>query len=142
MSDFYDAGKHGAIIAIPFGVINAVTSAAAVDLTEASIAQGTLAIMPHSGSVVGISVSASAAVSAGEVDFQAHKDSTEFPQTGFPNPTLNTTYTNESYASIRPGVLTFDAGDGIGISYDSATDAAPTNTNDYSAILFVQLDPN
>jgi len=46
----------------------------------------------------------------------------------------------ESYASVRRGALTFAAGEGIGVSYSSTTDAAPTNTNDYDALLFVAFD--
>ena len=65
------------------------------------------------------------------------------PQTGYPNPGLNsTTAVRESYASIRPGILTFSAGEGLGVSYTTSTDCAPTDSNDYAVALFVQFDPN
>lgn len=143
MGDEFDAGKYGAIVSIPYAVANAVTNKTNEDMLING-ATGGLAVMPHGGSVVGISVQASAAVSAGTVNFRAHKDSTEFAQSGYPNPELSSTAgsTQQVYGSIRPGVLTFSAGEGIGLSYTSTTDAAPTNTNDYDALLFVQLDPN
>lgn len=142
-NDYYHE-KFGAFLALPFGIANAVTAAAAVDLHYSDIVMNnTLFIPPASGSVVGISVAASAEVTAGSVSFAAHKDGTEFTQTGYPNPTLNTTAatTQESYVNVRPGVLTFAAGEGLGVSYTSSTDCAPTNTNDYAVTLFVQLDP-
>lgn len=144
MGDEFNAGKYGAIVALEYGVANAVTNKTAEDLTVGAPGAGTLYTMPKSGSVVGISIRASAAVTAGTVSFAAQKDGTEFAQTGFPNPTLNSTAgtSQESYASIRPGVLTFDADEALGVSYTSSTDMAPTNTNDFDVLLFVQLDPN
>ena len=145
MGDEFNAGKYGAIVALDFGVANAVTNKTNEDLTFSDATyNNTLVNMPKGGSVIGISVHASAAVTAGTVSFAAHKDGTEFAQSGFPNPTLNSTAgtSQESYASIRPGILTFSADEALGVSYTSATDAAPTNTNDYSAVLWVQLDPN
>lgn len=142
MGDEFNAGKYGAVVPIPMGVLNAVTNQSATDLTVADVGQNTKSVMPKSGSVVGISVQASAEVTAGTATFRAHKDGTEFAQSGYPAPVLNATNTQQSYVSLRPGVLTFSAGEGIGISYASTTDMAPTNTNDYSAILWVQLDPN
>ena len=145
MGDEFDAGKFGAVVALQFGVANAVTNKTAEDLVASDASGNTGGVlMPKSGSVVGISVKASAAVTAGSVSFAAHADGTEFAQTGFPNPTLNSTtgQTDESYATIRPGVLTFSADEAIGVSYTSSTDMAPTNTNDFSVTLWVQLDPN
>jgi hypothetical protein len=142
MGDEFNAGKYGAIVPLQFGVLNAVTNQTATDLGEPSVAANTLYVMPKSGSVVGISVQSSAAVTAGSATFRAHKDGTEFAQSGYPAPVLDTTNPSQSYASIRPGVLTFSAGEGLGISYASLDTMAPTNTNDFSATLFVQFDPN
>ena len=142
-NDFFNE-KHGGSYALVFGNANITTSQSATDLYLSDVVMNnTLAVMPASGSVVGISARASAAVTAGTVAFAAHKDGTEFTQTGYPNPTLNSTAgtSQESYASIRPGVLTFSADEAIGVSYTSSTDMAPTNTNDVAVILFVQLDP-
>ena len=141
MTDYFDP-KFGAIVPIPFGVANGVTNKTNEDLAGPGADANTLVLMPKSGSIVGISVQASAAVTAGTVTFRAHKDGTEFPQSGYPAPVLNATNGNESHASIRPGALTFAAGDALGVSYTSSTDAAPTDSNDYGAILWVQLDPN
>lgn len=142
MADTYDAGKFGAIFALQYGVANAVTNKTNEDIALADAAGNTLMVMPTSGSVVGIAIRASADVTAGTVSFKAHKDGTEFTQTGYPNPGLNsTTAVRESYASVRPGVLTFSAGEGLGVSYTTSTDCAPTDSNDYSIALLVQLDP-
>jgi hypothetical protein len=144
MGDEFDAGKYGTIVAFLFGVANAVASQTNVDLAAADSSGNTLVTMPAGGSVVGLSVRASTAMTAGTVAFKAHKDSTEFAQSGYPSLTLGSTaaVTNESYASIRPGVLTFSAGEAVGVSYTSDATFAPTNTNDFSVALFVQLDPN
>jgi len=125
------------IVAIPFAVANAVTNAADVDLTRAG--GNTIQVMPKAGSVVGITVNASADLTAGSATFEVHKDSTEYADAAAPVLTLSDTV-QESYASVRRGALTFAAGDGIGVSYSSSTDAAPTNTNDYDATLFVAFD--
>jgi hypothetical protein len=144
MGDEFDAGKYGTIVALLFGVANAVASQTNTDLAAADASGNTLVTMPKAGSVVGLSVRASAAMTAGTVSFKAHKDGTEFAQTGYPNPGLSSSasVTNESYATIRPGILTFSAGDAVGVSYTSDATFAPTNTNDFSVALFVQLDPN
>jgi hypothetical protein len=143
MGDEFNAGKYGSIVALPFGVANAVTSKTNEDLTVSDATYvNTLYVAPKGGSIVGISVQASAAVTVNSATFRAHEDGTEFAQTGYPAPVLNTTNTTQTYVSIRPGVLTFSAGAGLGVSYTSTTNMAPTNTNDFAALLFVQLDPN
>ena len=142
--DYLNAEKHGSIVALVYGVANAATNQTATDLTLSDATYvNTLAVMPASGSVVGISARLSAAVTAGTIAFRAQKDGTEFAQTGYPNPTLGSTagQSQESYAVIRPGILTFSADEAIGVSYASSTDMAPTNTNDATVILWVQLDP-
>ena len=145
MGDEFNAGKYGAVVALVYGVANAVASQTNTDLTLSDATYvNTLATMPKGGSVVGISVQASTALTAGTCSFRAHKDGTEFAQSGYPNPGLNSVAgtTTESYATIRPGVLTFSADEAIGVSYTSDATFAPTNTNDFAAILWVQLDPN
>lgn len=125
------------IVAIPFAVANAVTNAANVDLTRSG--GNTIAVMPKAGSVVGITINASADLTAGSATFQAHKDSTEFAENAAPTLTLSDTV-QESYASVRRGALTFAAGEGVGISYSSTTNMAPTNTNNYDGTLYVAFD--
>lgn len=140
MANDFDAGAHGAIVAVEFAVANAVTNKTNEDLVVAG-GVNTLHIMPNGGSVIGLSVRASADLTAGTVTFRAHLEGTEFAQSGYPAPALSDTV-QDSYATIRPGVLTFTAGQGVGVSYTSTTDAAPTDSNDYGALLFCQLDPD
>ena len=130
---------EAAVVAIPFGVANAVTNASNVDMTR--LAGNTIQVMPKAGSVVGITVNASADLSAGSATVKVHKDGTEFANAAAPTLTLSD-LVQESYAAIRKGALTFAAGDGIGVSYSSTTDMAPTNTNDFDATLFVVFDPD
>ena len=142
MGDEFNAGKYGAIVAIPFYVANIVTSKTNEDI--ALPGTNTVHTMPYGGSVVGISVKLSADVTAGTMSLRAHKDGTEFAQSGYPNPSLSSVagVSGASYASIRPGVCVFDADEGVGLSYTSDATLAPTNTNDIDALLFVQFDPN
>jgi len=123
--------------ALPYAVANAVTNAADVDLTLTG--GNTLMVMPKAGSVIGIAVRATADLTAGSATFEVHKDGTEYADKSAPVLTLSDTV-QESYASVRRGALTFAAGEAVGVSYSSSTDAAPTNTNDYDAVLFVAFD--
>ena len=124
-------------VAIGFAVANAVTNQADTDLARPG--GNTIAVMQKPGSIVGVSVNATADLTAGSVTFEVHKDGTEYAVASAPVLTLSDTV-QESYASVRRGALTFAAGEGIGVSYSSTTDAAPTNTNDYDALLFVTFD--
>lgn len=127
------------IVAIPFAVANAVTNQTNTDLALAG--GNTIAVMPKAGCVVGISANLSADVTAGSATVKAHKDGTEYADAAAPTLTLSDTV-QESYASVRSGALTFDAGEGVGVSYSSTTDFAPTNTNDLDVILYVAFDPD
>ncbi len=140
MSSNFDP-KFGAYVALNFNVSNVDTAATNTDLTVAD-GVGTLAVMPYAGSVVGLSIKANTNVTAGTIAFNAHKESTEYAQASSLLTTLTTAAgsSNIGYTSVRPGVLTFAAGDGIGVSVSSATNVAAT-TVDYSAILWVQLNP-
>ena len=142
MGDEFNAGKYGAICALQFSAANITASQTNTDLVLTG--GNTLVTMPYAGSVIGISVRLTAAVTAGTLSLRAHKDGTEFAHSGYPNPSLASTagISQESYASIRPGVLTFSADEGVGLSYTSDATMAPTNTNDIDAVLFVQFDPN
>lgn len=123
--------------ALQFSVANAITNQSNVDLTVPG--GNTIAVMPKAGSIVGLSVNASADLTAGSVTVKAHKDGTEYAVASAPTLTLSDTV-QESYASVRRGAITFAAGEGIGVSYSSTTDAAPTNTNDYDAVVYVVFD--
>lgn len=144
MSDFVHP-KHGNAVAIPFAVANAVTNQSNVDLAMAG--GNTLAVMPFAGSVVGLGVRASAEVTTGAATFKPHKGSTEYADVGSLAlsiaATTDTTATGDlqTNGSCRPGVMKFAAGDTLGVSYSSATDLAPTNTNDFDAVLVVVFEP-
>lgn len=140
MADYFDAGKHGTIVALAFYQTNQDTAGSNADMLVAGQASGTLYTMPCAGSVIGLSVNGSAAVTVSTATFRAHKDGTEFAETGYPAPVLSTTNTTKSYAVIRPGAITFAAGDGLGVSIVTTTTYSPT-TIDHNAILWVQLDP-
>jgi hypothetical protein len=138
MADHFDAGKFGAIVPFTFSIQNATTNVTNTDLSHTADTTGV--VMPASGSVVGISVGSSANVTAGTATFQAHKASTEFADVGAPAVVLDSTNSNATYASVRPGVLKFTAGQKVGVSITTSTDCAPTNTNDFAAVLWVQLN--
>ena len=136
MADHFDAGKFGAVVAIPFSHANATTGESNTDLT---LGQSTLAVMPGAGSVVGISIRAGGAITAGTITAKPHKAGTEFTEVGTPAPVCSSA-AQASYASVRPKALTFDAGDTLGVSISTTTTLDPTNTLDVDAVLFVQLD--
>ena len=139
MSDFFDAGKFGAVVPIVFNTVNAVTNQTNTDMIIATGA--TRVVMPAAGSVVGISVSTSTGCDVGTCAFRAHSSGTEITSLGYPNPTINTTNASTSYAAVRPGAITFSAGAALGVSYSDSTDFAPTDSNDFVAVLWVQLNP-
>lgn len=143
-SDFVHP-KHGNAVAIPFSVANAVTEQSNVDLVMGG--GNTLAVMPFAGSVIGLGVRASAEVTTGAATFRPHKDGTEWADNGAISvsiaATTDTTASGdlETQGSCRPGVMKFSAGDAIGVSYSSATNLGPTNTNDFDAVLVVEFEP-
>jgi flagellar capping protein FliD len=98
--------------------------------------------MPYSGSIVALSVSANANVTAGTVAFNVHNGGTAYAQESSLLTTLTTAAgsSNAKYSSIRAGVLTFAAGDKIGVNYASATNYAAT-TVDYDVVLHYVLNP-
>jgi hypothetical protein len=138
MADHFDSKKFGSVVAIPFYVTDAATSQTDTDIT---LNQGDLAVMPTSGSVVGIAGrSTEASTGTGSIVFRAHNGGTEIANVGYPSITM-TSGLNTSYASCAPGVCTFDAGDALGISYTSGAAYTPA-TCDYDVLLYVVLDPS
>lgn len=136
MADYWNP-KFGGSAQFAFFVTNAVTNATNVDL--GFDANNTSVVMPYAGSIVGITAGSSANVTAGTVTFTPHLASTEY--TGL-SCALSTAASNATYATYRPNALTFAAGQKVGVSYVSTTDAAPTNTNDYTAILWIHINPD
>lgn len=138
MADIFDAGKFGAILAIPFSKANVTTGESNSDLT---LGQDTLAVMPQSGSVIGVTIRANAAITAGTITAKSQAAGTEHTDTGAPAPACSSA-AQVSYATVRPGAVTFSAGDTLGVSVTTTTTLNPTDSLDVDAILFVQLDPS
>ena len=142
MADTFDP-KFGPVMSIAFTKSNIDTGASATNsyFTLAS-GVGTMAAMPYAGSVIGLSVSANANVTTATVAFGVHNGGTGYAQASSLGVTLTTAAgsSNVGYASVRPGVLTFAAGDKIGVNYASATNYAAT-TIDYDALMVVCFNP-
>jgi len=138
MATEFDSTKWGAYIAIPFQKSNLTTGASAEDLALAGA--GTLFCAPAAGSIIGISA-VTAAITAGTITLNAHKNSVEFTQSGAPAAVLSSDFdTNGTFATVRPGAVTFAAGDTLGISATTTTTLNPTNTLDADAVLIIQLN--
>jgi hypothetical protein len=138
MADYFDSGKWGTIIAIPYLKANLTTEQTNLDMDLSG--GGTMYTMPQGGSVVGVTIRGNAAMNAGTVTARAHNGSTEFAESGYPAPAIAAN-AQESYATCRPGTCTFDAGDSLGVSLTSTTNLQ-SETVDFDALLFVQLDPS
>jgi hypothetical protein len=132
--------KFGQVVAFHFAVANPDTGATNTDLTIGG-GQGTLLKMPAAGSVVGIGVSGNADITAGTAHFHAHKAGTEFTNVSALTVELTSAAADHDgdSALVRPGVMSFDAGDKIGVSYTTDATYAPT-TVDYDVVLLVMLD--
>ena len=140
MADYFNS-KHGPTMPIHFYKANVTVSASDEDCLLAGDGVGTLWIAPVAGSVVGISARASGTFTAGSITVRAHAAGTEIATTGYPAPVLSSA-AQGSYATVRPGAIRFAAGDTLGVSVSSTTTLDPTNTEDVSAWLYVQLDPD
>ena len=138
MGDEFNA-KHGNVIAIPFYKTNLTTGEANTDMLLPSA--GTLHTMPKAGSVVGISLRVTEAISAGTITGRVHSSGTEIATTGYPTAVLGSASTG-SYGTVRPGALTFSAGAALGISVTTTTTLDATDTLDIDGLLFVVLDPD
>lgn len=137
MGDEFNVKKFGAIVAFPFSKANLTTGEADTDLTAG---QGTLHVMAKGGSVVALGIQSNAAITAGTITAKAHSSSTEFADTGAPAPVASSD-NQGSFATVRPGAVTFDAGDSLGVSVTTTTTLDATDTLDVDAVLYVQLDP-
>ena len=143
MADTFNP-KFGAVVALHFQASNIDTGASGTN-TFAILpgTTNTLAIMPAAGSVVALAVKANGNVTTGTAAFNAHKLGTAYSQASSLLTTLTTASgsSNIGYSTARAGVLTFVAGDQIGVNYLSATNYAAT-TVDFDAILYVTLNPD
>lgn len=126
--------KHGQLVSYAFKIANATTGESNTDLSRDG--GNTVEVMPKAGSVVGIGVAGSAAITAGSATFKPHSNSTEFTDQSTPTPVCNSS-SQHSYAVVRPRALRFAAGDKLGVSVTTTTTLDPTNTLDYDATLYV-----
>lgn len=142
MADTFNP-KFGAICQLQFVKSNIDTGASSTN-SYMTLASGvnTGMTMPYAGSIVALSVSANANVTTATVAFNAHNGGTAYAQESSLLTTLTTAAgsSNAKYSSVRPGVLTFAAGDKIGVVYASATNYAAT-TVDYDVVLHYVLNP-
>ena len=135
--------KFGPTVALHFQASNIDTGASGTNTF--GILPGTtntLAVMPAAGSVVALAVKANGNVTTGTAAFNVHKAGTAYSQVSSLLTTLTTASgsSNVGYNTVRAGVLTFVAGDQIGVNYATATNYAAT-TVDFDAILYVTLNP-
>ena len=138
MGDEFNS-KHGSVIAIPFYKTNLTTGESNTDMVLPSA--GTLHTMPKAGSVVGISLRCTAAITAGTITGRVHSGGTEIATAGYPTAVLGSASTG-SYGTVRAGALTFSAGDALGISVTTTTTLDATDSLDIDGLLFVVLDPD
>lgn len=142
MGQLFDP-KYGPVTAIgPFYVANLDTALTNTDLLLANITAETLSPgMPSAGTVLGLSVGASAAPSAGTATFSVHSAGTEISggPTAVIDSATNTLESSGLAASAR--ALTFAKGARLGISATTTTTLAAT-TVDYRAMLWVRFDPD
>jgi hypothetical protein len=141
MGQLFDP-KYGPVVGIgPFYVANLDTAQTHADLAIGQSGMTLTPGMPSTGTVVGLSVNASAAPSAGTAIFSVHLAGTEY--SGTPTATIDSaTNTLESSGlcdSARK--ITFAKGARLGISVTTTTTLAAT-TVDYNATLWVRFDPD
>lgn len=141
MADTFNP-KFGNLATLQFTISNVDTAATNTDLALAGTPGNTLMVMPYAGSIVALTVKGNANVTAGTIAFNVHKSSTEYAQESSLLTTLTTASgsSNIGYSSVRAGVLTFAAGEQIGVSVSSATNLAAT-TIDFDAVLWYTLNP-
>ena len=142
MADTFDP-KFGSFVTFAFTLANPDTGASGTNTYMTWGAGGVTNIaMPYAGSVVSLTVRSNANVTGATVAFNPQKAGTPYAQASSLLTTLTTAAgaSNVGYANVRSGVLTFAAGDLIGVSYLTATNYAAT-TIDYDAVIVVQLNP-
>lgn len=129
--------KHGFPVAIGFSKANMTTGESNTDLLRGT--GGTLWTAPKAGSIVGLEITASAAITAGTITAKPHAASTEYADVGVPAPACSSA-AQGSYAVARARAIRFAAGDKIGVSVTTTTTLDPTDSLDVGASLLVVLD--
>lgn len=133
---------HGPVVPIgPFFVANLDTALTSTDLAMGQAGNTLAPGMPSAGTVVGVSVVANAAPSAGTATFSAHNAGTELVNgpTAVIDSVTNTLESTGLASSVRQH--TFVKGARLGVSATTTTNLAAT-TVEYTATLWVRFDPN
>ncbi|MBK8434125.1 MAG: hypothetical protein IPL28_23815 [Chloroflexi bacterium] len=138
MADTFNADKFGSFLTIPFSKTNLTTGASNEDLLLGS--GSTLFVAPAAGSVVALSSRSAAAITAGTITIKTHAAGTEHTQAAAPTNALSSA-AQVHYDTAAPGLVSFAAGDTLGISVTTTTTLDPTNTLDVDGFLFVQFNP-
>lgn len=133
---------HGPVVPIgPFTVANLDTALTNTDLVIGQTGMTLSPGMPSAGTVVGLSVNASAAPSAGTAVFSVHSAGTELVNgpTATIDSATNTLESSGLASSVRQH--TFAKGARLGVSATTSTTLAAT-TVDYNAFIWVRFDPS
>lgn len=140
MGQLFDP-KYGPVVVLgPFYLANLDTALTNTDILLNNITAETLTPgLPSAGTVVGLSVSASAAPSAGTATFSVHSAGTEL--TNGPEAVISSAAQNSVGLVTSVRAHTFASGARLGISATTSTNLAAT-TVDYRAYLFVRFDPD
>ena len=142
MGQLFDPA-HGPVVPIgPFYVANLDTALSNTDLLLGNITAETLSPgMPSAGTVVGLSVGASAGPTAGTATFSVHSAGTELGggPTAVIDSVTNTLESSGLASSARQH--TFAKGARLGISATTTTNLAAT-TVDYRGYVWVRFDPS
>ena len=141
MGQLFDP-KYGPVVPIGmFTVANLDTALTNTDLVVGQAGNTLSPGMPSAGTIVGLSVIANAAPSAGTVTFSAHSAGTEIVNgpTAVIDSVTNTVESSGLAASARQH--TFAKGARLGVSATTTTSLAAT-TIEFTAILWVRFDPD
>lgn len=124
-------------LALPFGTL-AVGDAPGTLYTTTADALLVGYVMPQAGSVIGFSVNLTGTLTTGTLSFTPMKNAAVMQQ--FANGTINIgTLSTFQKVQAQQGLLSFAAGDTLGLTFQKTGTIAPT-TRDANALLLVLLD--
>lgn len=134
------AGRHGNLAMYHFHWLNLAAAATNTDGLLENVTGITLAVMPGKGSIVGVTVVGTAVVTAGEGVWTPHLAGTEYTDVSVPKVTLDTTTTNNGYATARPNAVKFVAGATLGLSVTTNAGFLPDGSAEFIGTLFVKFE--
>lgn len=123
-------------LALPFGTISVGNAPGTLYTNINSLVEYT---MPKRGSVIGFSANLTGTLTTGTLSYTITKNQTPSTQP-FANGTINIgTLSTFERTQAQQGLLSFAAGDTIGLTFQKTGTIAPT-TRDMNALLLVLLD--